>query len=470
MKKIIILVLILLLSQVAADGNIIGYNSESKKLSYFIDYNRLVANAQAQNCSEEAFRLGLLHSVLNNIFLFLPYESGFHDDVENIEVVVIKTSETGAESLVLKAASSLDAIKATNQRFRVFMNGFASTNSSYCFAVNQETIKVWLDTLFARGGELVYNENIIDLELPSLIRANLPSENFDAYDFNTLLSSDLKNPQDYHPNQAQGRLNQVTREKEIINILGQDYYLVPFLTNEPVRQFEKALDVLEPNQDYYATIETSKGTLLVDLFEDKTPKTVNNFVFLAQNHFYDKLDFFNVIDNFVAQVGSPSNTITGGPGYIFDDEIYTGYSHNIKGIVSMVNSGPNSNGSQFFITLGPTPRLDRQNAIFGKVVAGIEVLDILQRTELAEPLAIATPDSSLGLLEIQGISLAGDEDESLADYLESKYGSLPEDGVRTDIDDYSFVLGKNPQSNKTSVSFYAKADIITGIHIIQKIK
>jgi len=469
LKRITIILLIVLLTQVMADGNSVTYNSESKKLSYLIDYNRLLANAEAQNCSEEAFRLGLLHSVLNNIFLFLPYESSFHDDVKNIEVVVIKSSESGAESLVLKAASSLAAIEATNQRFRVFMNGFASTNSGYCFAVSQETTKVWLDTLFARGGELVYNKKIIDLELPDLIRINGSVEDLDKFDMKSIVPAGLISRPDSQDEPAPQEVVEA-KEKEKISILGQDYYLLPFLTNEPVRQFESALDVLEPNQDYYATVETSKGTLLLDLFEDKTPKTVNNFVFLAQNHFYDGLAFFNVIDNFVAQVGSPSDSIVGGPGYVFDDEIYTGFSHSEKGIVSMVNSGPNSNGSQFFITLGPTPRLDRQNAIFAKVVAGIEVLDILQRTELAEPLAVATLDSSLGLLQIQGISLAGNEDMSFEDYIISKNGRLPKDGVRTDIDDYSFVLGKNPQSNIATVSFYAKVDIITGIHIIQKIK
>ena len=131
---------------------------------------------------------------------------------------------------------------------------------------------------------------------------------------------------------------------------------------------------IDPKQDYTATIHTDKGDIKIKLFADKTPKTVNNFVFLAQEGFYDDTIFHRVISNFMAQGGDPTGTGMGGPGYRFGDEFHPDLRHNRAGVLSMANAGPNTNGSQFFITHGPTPHLDNRHSVFGEVVEGMDVL------------------------------------------------------------------------------------------------
>jgi cyclophilin family peptidyl-prolyl cis-trans isomerase len=121
-------------------------------------------------------------------------------------------------------------------------------------------------------------------------------------------------------------------------------------------------------------METDKGTMVIELFADKAPKTVNNFVFLAREGFYDGVPFHRVISNFMAQGGDPTGTGSGGPGYKFADEFHSSLRHDKRGILSMANAGPNTNGSQFFITHGPTPHLDNRHAVFGQVVEGMDVL------------------------------------------------------------------------------------------------
>ena len=117
-----------------------------------------------------------------------------------------------------------------------------------------------------------------------------------------------------------------------------------------------------------AVIETSKGTIRVNLLPDKAPVTVANFVNLAQHGFYDGLTFHRVIDNFMIQGGCPTGTGTGGPGYKFEDEIVSDLHHDRPGILSMANAGPGTNGSQFFITHVPTDWLDGKHTVFGSVV------------------------------------------------------------------------------------------------------
>src|SRR3990172_2975927 len=112
---------------------------------------------------------------------------------------------------------------------------------------------------------------------------------------------------------------------------------------------------IDPKKKYAARMETDKGEMLIELFADKTPKTVNNFVFLARHGFYDDVIFHRVIPNFMAQGGDPTGTGTGGPGYKFEDEIHPSLKHDKPGILSMANAGANTNGSQFFITHVPTP-------------------------------------------------------------------------------------------------------------------
>lgn len=122
------------------------------------------------------------------------------------------------------------------------------------------------------------------------------------------------------------------------------------------------------------SIATTKGTIEVDLFEKEAPKTVANFVKLAQEGFYNGIIFHRVIPGFMIQTGDPTGTGTGGPGYKFADEFSPNLRHSKAGILSMANSGPNSNGSQFFITEAATPWLDGKHSVFGQVTKGIEVV------------------------------------------------------------------------------------------------
>jgi cyclophilin family peptidyl-prolyl cis-trans isomerase len=122
------------------------------------------------------------------------------------------------------------------------------------------------------------------------------------------------------------------------------------------------------------TFRTNQGTFKVELFEDAAPQTTGNFVSLAQKGFYDGVIFHRVIDGFMIQGGDPTGTGRGGPGYQIKDEFGKGLRHDVEGILSMANAGPNSGGSQFFVTLAPTPWLDGKHAIFGKVVEGMDVV------------------------------------------------------------------------------------------------
>jgi len=131
---------------------------------------------------------------------------------------------------------------------------------------------------------------------------------------------------------------------------------------------------IDPKKKYKARMDTDKGTMVIELYADKTPKTVNNFVFLAREGFYDGITFHRVIKDFMAQGGDPTGRGTGGPGYKFADEFHPGLKHDKPGRLSMANAGPNTNGSQFFITHVPTPWLDNKHTIFGQVVEGMDVL------------------------------------------------------------------------------------------------
>jgi peptidyl-prolyl cis-trans isomerase B (cyclophilin B) len=131
---------------------------------------------------------------------------------------------------------------------------------------------------------------------------------------------------------------------------------------------------IDPKKKYKAHVETDKGTMVIELFADKTPKTVNNFVFLAREGYYDGVIFHRVINNFMVQGGDPTGTGMGGPGYKFGDEFHPSLKHDKQGILSMANAGPGTNGSQFFITHLPTPHLDNRHSVFGQVVEGLDVL------------------------------------------------------------------------------------------------
>lgn len=131
---------------------------------------------------------------------------------------------------------------------------------------------------------------------------------------------------------------------------------------------------IDPKKNYKAHMKTDKGTMVIELYADKTPKTVNNFVFLAREGYYDNVIFHRVIDNFMVQGGDPTGTGRGGPGYKFGDELDPSLKHDKQGILSMANAGPGTNGSQFFITHGPTPHLNGKHTVFGQVVEGLDVL------------------------------------------------------------------------------------------------
>jgi cyclophilin family peptidyl-prolyl cis-trans isomerase len=132
---------------------------------------------------------------------------------------------------------------------------------------------------------------------------------------------------------------------------------------------------IDVNKTYIANIQTEKGIIKVELFAKDAPKTVNNFVYLAREGFYNNTTFHRVIPGFMAQGGDPTGTGAGGPGYTFEDEI-NDHSH-ATGVISMANSGPNTNGSQFFITYAPQPHLDGKHTVFGKVIEGMDVLNRL---------------------------------------------------------------------------------------------
>jgi cyclophilin family peptidyl-prolyl cis-trans isomerase len=132
--------------------------------------------------------------------------------------------------------------------------------------------------------------------------------------------------------------------------------------------------VIDQTKRYAATITTDLGDIVIELFADKAPTTVNNFVFLAQEGYYDGVTFHRVIGGFMAQTGDPTGTGAGGPGYRFGDEFHPVLRHDGPGVVSMANAGPGTNGSQFFITHGPTPHLDGRHSVFGRVVGGIDVV------------------------------------------------------------------------------------------------
>ena len=128
----------------------------------------------------------------------------------------------------------------------------------------------------------------------------------------------------------------------------------------------------------YATFESDRGPIKVELFPDKAPLTVANFVNLARRGFYDGLNFHRVIPDFMIQGGCPEGSGRGGPGYKFEDEAGNGLGHE-RGVLSMANAGPNTNGSQFFITHVATPWLDGKHTVFGKVVEGLEAVDKVEQ-------------------------------------------------------------------------------------------
>ncbi len=144
---------------------------------------------------------------------------------------------------------------------------------------------------------------------------------------------------------------------------------------------------IDSSKQYAATIETEKGDLVLELFASDATVTVNNFVFLAREGFYDNTTFHRVVPDFVVQGGDPTGTGTGTPGYYIDDE-FSEHTH-VSGALSMANSGPNRNGCQFFITYEARPHLDGKHSVFGQLVGGMDVLQKIEQDDLIIRVTIA---------------------------------------------------------------------------------
>ena len=145
---------------------------------------------------------------------------------------------------------------------------------------------------------------------------------------------------------------------------------------------------LDPSKTYTATIQTNRGDIVIDLYADKVPNTVNNFVALARDGFYDGVSFHRVIADFMVQGGDPTGSGRGGPGYRFNDEFHPELVHDGPGVLSMANAGPNTNGSQFFITHVATNWLNNKHSVFGRVRSGQDVVDAIQQGDVMEKVEI----------------------------------------------------------------------------------
>lgn len=137
------------------------------------------------------------------------------------------------------------------------------------------------------------------------------------------------------------------------------------------------------------TVETSRGNIVIELYPEKTPVTVANFVNLASRGYYDGISFHRVIDDFMIQTGDPQGTGAGGPGYEFEDEFVADLKHDAPGVLSMANRGPKTNGSQFFITHVPTPWLDGKHTVFGRVTSGQDVVNAIQAGDVMDKVSVS---------------------------------------------------------------------------------
>lgn len=165
-----------------------------------------------------------------------------------------------------------------------------------------------------------------------------------------------------------------------------------------VTQYYKAPPVsIDPTAKYSAVIRTNKGDMEFELFAEQSPVTVNNFIFLANDGFYDNMIFHRVIPNFMIQGGDPTGTGMHGPGYKFQDELAASLIFNEPGKLAMANSGPNTNGSQFFVTTVPTPHLNGLHTIFGRLTQGQQVADTIS---MVDTIAASRPQEPIVILGI----------------------------------------------------------------------
>ncbi len=230
--------------------------------------------------------------------------------------------------------------------------------------------------------------------------------------------------------------------------------------------FEAAADVLDPALDYAAVIETNRGVLVVDLYQDETPLTVNNFVFLTLQRYYDGIVFHRVLEDFMAQTGDPTGTGSGGPGYRFDDEIVDGLSHDGRGVLSMANAGPGTNGSQFFITFPATPWLDGNHTVFGRLIDGDEVLDALMPIDPSQqaPVAAALLDAPASDLREQGVAVEGDG--TVVEALEATLGAVPVSGQSFEVAGFRGVIGS--LQGAPAAGFFPFPDVMERVTIVTR--
>jgi peptidyl-prolyl cis-trans isomerase B (cyclophilin B) len=146
---------------------------------------------------------------------------------------------------------------------------------------------------------------------------------------------------------------------------------------------------IDESKNYAVKLVTNRGTIELELYPQHAPKTVNNFVFLAGQGYYDGVKFHRVIADFMIQSGDPTGTGRGGPGYKFGDELKSNPLKHERGVISMANAGPNTNGSQFFITHLPTPHLNGKHTVFGKVTKGQDVVDAIRQGDTIEKVEVA---------------------------------------------------------------------------------
>jgi cyclophilin family peptidyl-prolyl cis-trans isomerase len=228
--------------------------------------------------------------------------------------------------------------------------------------------------------------------------------------------------------------------------------------------FEEAAEVLEADLDYAAVIETNRGTLFVELLERETPVTVNNFVFLALHRYFDGIVFHRVIDGFMAQTGDPTGTGTGGPGYRFADEIVDDLRHDGAGVLSMANSGPGTNGSQFFLTFDATPWLDGAHTVFGRVTEGLEVLDAITRVDPQQPSVVALLADPAASVRDQGLDLDGDG--TVEEALSEALGVAPVPGPGYEVAGTRVVIGS--VNGEAAAGFFPSPDRMERVTIVAR--
>jgi cyclophilin family peptidyl-prolyl cis-trans isomerase len=228
--------------------------------------------------------------------------------------------------------------------------------------------------------------------------------------------------------------------------------------------FEEADEVLDADLDYAAVIETNRGTLFVELLERETPVTVNNFVFLALHRYFDGIVFHRVIDGFMAQTGDPTGTGTGGPGYRFADEIVDDLRHDGPGVLSMANSGPGTNGSQFFLTFDATPWLDGAHTVFGRVTEGLDVLDAITRVDPQQPSVVALLTDPAASVRDQGLDLDGDG--TVEEALSEALGVTPVPGPGYEVAGTRVVVGS--VNGEAAAGFFPSPDRMERVTIVAR--